>query len=377
MPNEDKDKVEETISEEVSASVQTDEPKLQKEKKQKKEKKPTGQGLIYFLLLIIIAVLVAAAYYYFQEQKNQQAMFKQQDNELLMLGQKINDNDNKNKSRDEAIAQNNQQLQLAIANTDEAIKTSQQATELVNRTQRGWALAEVDYLLRMAHRRLEVARDVAGAVAALKGADSRIEELGDLKLFKIRKQLAKDIASLNAVKQADVNGVVLAVDQMLEHATELPFKSVQSNIQAKLESRTPDDAPEQTKPETDKTFVDSVIETVKQIGDIKIHQRSLNITDSGIQQKQVEQLLYNHLIALRLAALSYDQKSFTYEIDQTNDLLTKYYETDSNSIKQFKESLNNYKEIQLLPLLPELTQAWVMLQEELSRPVNKIQQESK
>jgi len=41
MPNEDKDidKVEETISEEVSASVQIDEPKLQKEKKQKKEKK--------------------------------------------------------------------------------------------------------------------------------------------------------------------------------------------------------------------------------------------------------------------------------------------------------------------------------------------------
>jgi len=313
MPNKDEpniDKEEEALTEETSASVQIEEPNTQKENKPKKDKKPAGQGLVYLLLLIIIVGIVATAYYFLQEQDKQQALFKQQGNKLLMLEQKINNSDIQNKARDEAITQNNQQLQIIIANTDEAIKTSQQATELANRTQRGGALAEVDYLLRMAHRRLEVARDVAGAIAALKGADSRLEELGDLKLFKIRKQLAKDIASLNSVKQADVNGVVLAIDQIMEHVTELPFKSVQSNIKAQLEIPT-SDTPEQAVPETEKTFVDSVIETVKQIGDIKIHQKNLKIPDSGIKQQQIEQLLYNHLMALRLAALSYDQKSFT------------------------------------------------------------------
>lgn len=366
-------KVEESVlisTDEKSDSVQIEEPK------QLKTNKPPGHGLIYFLLFIIIAGFITAIIYFWEEQKNQNGLLKQQDNELLMLKQKINNIDIGNNKRDESIALNNQQLQMVVENVNEAINISQRATERVNRTQRGWALAEIDYLLRMAHRRLDVAKDIAGAIAALKGADSRLEELADLKLFKIRKQLAIDIASLSAIKQADVSGVALAIDQVMTYITELPFKSVQSKIQSQLESSAAD-KPVIVNAEKKKNFVDSVIETVKQIGDIKIHQRSLQVVAGEVQQKQIEQLLYTHLIGLRLAALSYQQENFIYEIEQTNKLLDMYYESDSNRIKQLKETLNSYKKIQLSPMLPELTKAWEMLQEEISKPVNKVQQEIK
>jgi len=364
-------KVEESAEETTvhsAASVKTEELKT------KKKNKPAGVGFLYFLILIIISAMIAASYYFFEEQKNQNTLLKQQANKILMLDNKMSSNNTQSNKRDEVISQINQQLQIVIANADEAKNISQQAANLANRSQRGWALAEVDYLLRMAHRRLEVAKDIAGAVAALQGADSRLEELSDLKLFKIRKQLAKDIASLGAIKQADISGISLAVDQTIAHVSELPFKSVQSKVKAQLESSTSNEVSNK-KVELEKTFVDSVIETVKQIGDIRIHQQSLEVVSSGIQQKQIEQLLYSHLIALKLAALNYHQDNFEYEVQQMIELLNAYYDTSNNRIKQLKAKMDEYSKVQLSPVLPELTKAWEMLQEEISRPVYKNQQE--
>ena len=351
-----------------AASVQTEEIKTEK------KNKPAGNGFLYFLILIIVSAVVAASYYFFEEQKIQNTLLKQQADKILMLNNKVSSNNAENNKRDEAISQTNQQLQIVIANADEAISVSQQAADLVNRSQRGWALAEVDYLLRMAHRRLEVAKDIAGAIAALQGADSRLEELSDLKLFKIRKQLAKDIASLRAIKQADISGISLAIDQAIAHVSELPFKSVQSTVKAQLDN-TDSNETLNKKTELEKTFVDSVIETVKQIGDIKIHQRSLEVKSGGVQQKQVEQLHYSHLIALKLAALNYHQKNFEYEVQQMSELLNTYYDASSDRVKQLKASMEEYGKVQLSPVLPELTKAWEMLQEEKSKPVYKVQQE--
>jgi len=358
----------EVPTEKSTASVQIEELKTQG------KNKPAGNGFLYFLILIIISAVVAASYYFYVEQKNQNTYLKQQADSILILNNKVSSDNAENNKRDEAISQINQQLQIVTTNADEAISVSQQAANLVNRSQRGWALAEVDYLLRMAHRRLEVAKDIAGAIAALQGADSRIEELSDLKLFKIRKQLAKDIASLRAIKQADISGISLAIDQAIAHVSELTFKSVQSKVKAQLESSASDEV-ENKKIELEKSFVDSVIETVKQIGDIKIHQRSLEVVSGGVQQKQIEQLLYSHLIALKLAALNYHQENFEYEAQQMDELLNTYYDASNDRIKQLKVSMQEYRKVQLSPVLPELTKAWEMLQEEISNPVYKEQQE--
>jgi len=370
MTKENKvEKSAEESTEQKSAEVQTEELKIQK------TDRPVGYGFVYFLILVIASGLIAVSYYFLEEQKNLNALIKQDAGKLLILDKQISDYDTENNKRDEAISQNSQQMQIVLEKTDEAIKISQQAVELVNRTQRGWVLAEVDYLLRMGHRRLDVAKDITGAIAALKGADSRLEELSDLKLFKIRKQLAKDIASLRAIKQADVSGIVLEIDQVMAYVSELPFKSVQSKVKEQLGSSDLNE-PENTDPTIEKTFVDSVIETVKQIGDIKIHQRSLGVTSAGVQQKQVEQLLYSHLIALRLGALSYSQKNFIYEVEQITELLNAHYDGASNQVKQIKESMDEYRKLQLSPVLPELTKVWEMLQEEIMKPVNKYQQEA-
>lgn len=325
----------------------------------KTEKSSSGNGLIILLILIVIGVSSTAAYYLWDLQQKQSHLLKTQQQSIEDMNARLSivaNEYNKNSKVSENNAVKLESLSNQLKQTEEI---SQKAIEVVNRSQRDWALAEVDYLLRIAHQRIAVARDIKGAIAALRGADSRIEQLGDLKLFNIRKQLSSDIASLNAIHRADVNGISLALDQVIAYLPELPFKSAKDEIKIQFSE---DVAIEQL-PVKDKTFVSSVIETVKQIGDIKIHQRSIQAASGAEQQNSIEQLLRTYILGARLAALRFDQIQFVHEINQASEIIRLHYDDSDNRIQELQKTLLDYSALQLSPDLPELTKAWALLQE--------------
>ena len=337
----------------------------------KAEKKSSGFGFLFFLLILSIGISLVAAYYLWDYQQKQTAELNRQQQAIQNLQNELQKADAKFKNHSDATDKNAVQIKKLNTQIVQTEEISQRAIEIVNRSQRDWALAEIDYLLRIAHQRIAVAKDIAGAIAALKGADARIEQLGDLSLFKVRKQLAKDIANLNAVHQADVNGITLALDEMIAYLPDLPFKSVKDEIKVQF---TENDVVEQPEAK-DKTFVDSVIETVKQIGDIKIHQRSIQAASSEQQQNSIEQLLRTYLLSARLAALRFDQTQFLHEINQARELLRLHYEVGDNRIEQLQKTLLGYSALQLNPDLPELTRSWALLQKERNKTVKQEEQE--
>ena len=325
------------------------------------EKKPSKKGLIVilFLLLIIVVACSAAAYYFWEQQQKQSDILKIQKQSIEDINLRLNKVASDFNQNSKVSADTLNKLDSLTIQLKQTEDISQRAIAVVNRSQRDWALAEVDYLLRIAHQRIAVARDIKGAIAALKGADSRIEQLGDLTLFKIRKQLASDISSLNAIHRADVNGISLALDQVIAYLPELPFKSAKDEIKKQLND-TADIVPEKSE---EKTFVDSVIETVKQIGDIKVHQRSIQAASSAEQQNSIEQLLRTYILGARLAALGFDQIQFSHEIHQASEIIRLHYDEEDNRTQQLQKMLLDYSALQLSPNLPELTKAWTLLQD--------------
>lgn len=338
-----------------------------KNSRPQKAKKTVGFWFLLILILLITGTSTAAAYYFWQQQQQQANAISSQQYSIQQLNNQL-------QTATATISNNAQALIDGTANSIELKKQieqiqsiSQQAITIVNRNQRDWVLAEIDYLLRIAHQRIAVAKDIGGAIAALKGADARLKQLGDLSLFNIRKQLAKDIGRLNAIHQADVNGISLALDQAIAYLPELPFKAIKDEVKIQF---TKNGAVKEPTIE-DKTFVDSLLDTVKQIGDIKIHQRSIKAASSGEQQNQIEQLLRTYLLGARLAALRFDQVQFLHEITQAQEILRLYYDEKDNRIQQLKKTLLNYSALQLSPNLPELTRAWNLLQIKIKTPNNK------
>ena len=364
----------------VETSKQEDESSIKKEVEKESPKKPTqsktkegsGKGLLVILLILVIVVIAAAAYYFWDIQYAQSKKLKQQSNQLSSLSAQIDEISQNVKKSSQMSSNHSTKLAQLADQLKQTEVISQQAIEVVNRSQRDWALSEIDYLLRMGHRRLEVARDISGAIAALKGADSRIKQLADLNLFKIRKQLAKDIAGLNAIQQADVNGISLSIDQLISYLPELPFKSIKDEIKVQtLDSK--------IKVETesnDQSFVDSVLETVKQIGDIKVHQKSIQAASGAEQQNHIEQLLRTYLLSARLAALRFDQIQFLHEVNQASEIVRLHYNAKDNRVQQLQKTLSDYSALQLTPDLPELTKAWAMLQKEIENKDSEQEKES-
>lgn len=310
--------------------------------------------LLTLFLLIILALATAGGGYYLWQQ--QQLMALQQHSELNRIQQQLQPLQAESTANQQYMRANNAMIKQLESNQQQISDIAQRAIDQSNRGERDWVLAEIDYLLRLASRRLQIARDINSAVAALQAADQRIHDLGDLSLLPVRKQLAKDIAALKALHQVDVDGTALALDQMIDHLGELPFKSVEEEVKAQVQDDSAKAAEE--KPQG---FIDSVISTVKNIGDIKVHQRSIEPASSAQQQQQIEQILRTHLLSARLAVLRYDQSQFAHDLQQAQQILHLHYQQADNRVAQMQTDLAKFSSINLQPELPVITTAWTML----------------
>ena len=103
-----------------------------------------------------------------------------------------------------ALQENTQQLQQALRNLsdnqqqlrDKQEQTEKQLLQLQSRRPNDWLLAEADYLVRMAGRKLWLERDANAAVLLLTEADNRLRDLNDASVLPLRQAIAADSAKL-------------------------------------------------------------------------------------------------------------------------------------------------------------------------------------
>ncbi|MDO6409112.1 uroporphyrinogen-III C-methyltransferase [Pantoea phytobeneficialis] len=79
---------------------------------------------------------------------------------------------------------------------------------------RTWLLAQADYLVKLAGRKLWSDQDVTTAAALLKSADTSLAEMNDPSVMNVRRALTQDISSLAAVSQVDYDGIILKLNQL-------------------------------------------------------------------------------------------------------------------------------------------------------------------
>ncbi|MGF7449209.1 uroporphyrinogen-III C-methyltransferase, partial [Klebsiella michiganensis] len=77
-----------------------------------------------------------------------------------------------------------------------------------------WLLAQADFLVKLAGRKLWSDQDVTTAAALLKSADASLADMNDPSLISARRAITDDIASLSAVSQVDYDGIILKVNQL-------------------------------------------------------------------------------------------------------------------------------------------------------------------
>lgn len=95
--------------------------------------------------------------------------------------------------------------------------------EIQGRRPNDWLLAEADYLVKLAGRKLYLERDIETATQLVQEADLRVAELNDPSLTSLRRALRHDIAQLQAMPLIDRDGLVLRLMSLQQRIDQLPL----------------------------------------------------------------------------------------------------------------------------------------------------------
>ena len=202
--------------------------------------KKSRAGLWIGIISIVLVIgLAAAGFYFMQQLRATQDTENSQDNQkLIEVDKTLNGLQQQLSSMQSQIANVNAEMtgkdnhftqtltdfsnlhQERLNTTRKELEASIQIIQRqLGKTRSDWLLADAEYLLSVANQRLHLVGDVATTQEALEAADQRLKESGDASVFKVREQIAKEIAALNAVVVPDIVGIYAGV-QHLQDAVE-------------------------------------------------------------------------------------------------------------------------------------------------------------
>ena len=175
--------------------------------KANKKKSSSGKGLLWFVVIILFLLVIgiaAAGYWYYTQQQTKEAQTASQQSDTQRQLQSLTEERTTLTAQFEEMANANLQLskdverlkQQNTALTQQSEATLAQLNTMEGRRPADWLIAEADYLVRMAGRKLWLENDVRTAILLLVNADKRLSSLADPSVLPVRAHLAEDIQTL-------------------------------------------------------------------------------------------------------------------------------------------------------------------------------------
>lgn len=227
--------------------------------------------------------------------------------------------------------------------------------ERLGRDRHAWVLAEADYLLQMANRRLLLERDVAGAIAAMTAADQRLAFLNDPLLTPVRAQLSEELQALRALPVVDVDGITLELGALSKGVDDLVLAG------APHEERAAEVAAEAVGGWRD--FVRTVWSDIRSLVIIRRHDAGSLPLITPDQRLLLRQNLRLKLETARLALLRGHGVAYRAALQEADAWVERFYDAESPATVGMREALGRLAAIDVAPPLPDIDQSLHALRE--------------
>ena len=187
-------------------------------------RKAKNGGMVLGAVAIVIALAIGAGLYLNgKHQADLQAQTNQRLSEQLSALQQQASNDKQQLTQQ--LSSTETALQKAEAQQGASAKELETLREKVavisGNDVRSWLLAQADYLVKLAGRKLWSDQDVTTAAALLKSADASLADMNDPSVMNVRRALTQDITTLSSVSQVDYDGVILKLNQLSNNVDNL------------------------------------------------------------------------------------------------------------------------------------------------------------
>ncbi len=233
---------------------------------------------------------------------------------------------------------------------------------LVGRSEQGWGLAEVEYLLRIANQRLQLQRDLKTAQLALQAADARLLELADPQFLNVREQLARELESLRAVAPVDVAGISAKLSALMETIDELVVRG--SKYQPAVKTETVGSGTAATVQDW-RELPALLWSSLSGLFRIREHDKPVSPMLPPEREYFLRENLRLQLSAARLALLRDDSVQYRATLTTTADWLEAYFSAEDARVKEFLQQLGQLSAIDVAPELPDISASLHLLRQQL------------
>ncbi|WP_428353222.1 uroporphyrinogen-III C-methyltransferase [Methyloprofundus sp.] len=249
--------------------------------------------------------------------------------------------------------------------TSERLKESiQRIQRQLGKTRGDWLVADAEYLLSVANRRLHLMGDVSTTIEALKAADNRLRESGDTAAFKIRGQITKEIAQVKKVKVADVVGIYSTLEMLEEDVAKLnvflPY-SGKAKDQQNVRDASVAGASKDAKPANEiNDLLNNALVEIEGIVTIRRLDNPVTSIISPEQKAFISEQLSTKLVIVKLALVQHDDVLYQTGINDVQQWLSKNFTKDAE-YNNFLSELEQLKKIQIRNNFPDISQSLKML----------------
>ncbi len=370
------------VSEEVkNLSHDSDVPPLKANKKIKSAKRGGGFFTALTFLLALSALVISAYTYWLQRdvtkvaksagvnltavEENSATLKREMQTELKSYlntfstdsDKLVNDISKSNRKVQQDLKLDVEELSARLAVNEDQIVTLKGFSDAAKYA---YVKAEIEYFLQTANNRIDLAKDSGTALAALQAADERLGLLSDPSLRRVRAQVLDEIQALKAVVQPDIELIALTLASIAKQVPGLPLRMDDEK----------DYYQEEIKLKEGTGFrvgMSNVWRSMKGTLDKLVEVRDATPSDVPLMKIEDLNLLYVNLDiqiqSARLASLKGDSKNYQLSLDSATQLLSVYFDTEKNQVNALIKSLNEIKEANLSPELPDITQSLLMLRQ--------------
>lgn len=338
----------------------------------REQKNRNGQGFLWAVVIINFLLLAAGAgagYWFWQQwhlQQQEQAQVIEQQ-KAAQTNQLRANNELQSSLQQDNETLRNRLLQLSKELSDleaQSLANTQSLADVSGRRPSDWLLAEADYLVRMAGRKLWLEKDIRTAILMMQSADSRLQDLSDPSLLPVRELIAADIQTLQQINPVSLSSVALALSGMLPQVNNLPLALPEIPEIKSREDQTSESIGE-WRANLDKLWVFFREEL------INYQPRTTAIKPMLTQQQQwlAKEQLKLALLQAQSAVLSEQETLFKQSLQRAIGLIVDHFELADTSVEKFVDSLRNLEQTNIHRELPSQMQSARPLQELLQRRV--------
>ncbi|MGL4723762.1 MAG: uroporphyrinogen-III C-methyltransferase [Scandinavium sp.] len=232
-----------------------------------------------------------------------------------------------------------------------------------------WLLAQADFLVKLAGRKLWSDQDVTTAAALLKSADASLADMNDPSLIGARRAITDDVASLSGVSQVDYDGIILKVNQLSNQIDNLRLADNSTD-----DSPMDDDSGELSSSLSEwrvnlqkswQNFMDSFI-TIRRRDETAVPLLAPN------QDVYLRENIRSRLLVAAQAVPRHQEETYKQALDNVSTWVRAYYDTDDATTKAFLDELDKLSQQNINMDVPDTLQSQAILEKLMQTRVRNL-----